>query len=798
MKNRLTLFLLMFFCLSSAVFSQNEFYDALALGKFKWKFDPDENKYVFIDTGKVNITDLVNIINKYFPGDNTYNQLNAALSKNPYIKLKEDLTLSVRLGDMNLSEKLENTLTSISGLNVTNFAYGMSDFLIERTKEELTIAFFQRFEKFLEKYPESAVLFPQTSDFMTNMLAYEYTIWISTLREKFLEDLQDIPFKFDDVLELPKYEYVRKEFPEILICLQVIETIQKATADIQNQKHPADVINEISTMKSWNEIKRQDTKNILALFKTTDIISRSLRFYDTSMTLSVRRQDTIFQNSNCLVKKVKRNNAFKYDTLEVWDENSIAWVTPQHLKILLEDTITFRIYMGLLYQEALLANVRFFPYKRSVFLTDNIILKKGDIIYKNDSTLKLQNDTVIQKGNFITYKKDSISLDSFLYLYKDNITGMRDLIETFNSVTANVDKIQNRINYKRNNKTKLSRDDYKEYLTASLNTINFGFDIMEYLDSANIDGLKQYRSLSNELEKTILNTYGNHYAEAMLNASDVLETVMEILETNNKEKLDSINRIKKTDIEKNLISDYDEAKKKYKESSGSNRPKKDIEKQYGLTKKSFSLKQPIKDFGKYTQKAFYYGSFMARMVEADSSEEVIQIIQSTALPAGSSSLKKYNTQNIAVNAYLGPGIEFPVSGDQKTSFNLFAPVGVSWTPFSLKKYGSVSIFTGLIDLGAIVNYRLTDKDTVYTATDTLTTSNKIVLGNIFSPSINIVYGFGGNIPLALSAGFQYTPGLAKVTGSELITRDPYWIFNVTLTVDLPLYNLNSGNCKRKK
>jgi hypothetical protein len=171
--------------------------------------------------------------------------------------------------------KLDKIASSVGGLDVTTMAIGMTDFLIERTKEELTIAFFHRFKDFLTKYPESEALFPKTSDFIVNMLAHEYSLWLPTLQNKFLEDIQNIPFRIDDVLELPKYKYIIDELPELLICLKIIETIQDASKDVKNAKHSAEIIHDIAEIEAWSKIKNPDSKNLHASFQTMDLISQS-------------------------------------------------------------------------------------------------------------------------------------------------------------------------------------------------------------------------------------------------------------------------------------------------------------------------------------------------------------------------------------------------------------------------------------------------------------------------------------------------------------------------------------------
>ncbi|MCD4792295.1 MAG: hypothetical protein K8R54_03615 [Bacteroidales bacterium] len=785
-------------------FGQIAYYDA-----FKLANETDQGGQL-----KYSSETVFSILDKYYQPkiNNTKNEIVNAFNyvdgedQNLFIEISGK-SEGVRGGNAN---EIKDILTgSISGLNVTTIADGLAQFMISSAKEELTIVFFQRFKNFLTNYPESEALFPKTSDFIENMLAHEYTIWISTLRNKFLEDIQNLPFRIDDLLELPKYKFVVEELPEVLIFLKIIE-------DVQNKEHSFDIIHKITKIDALKKSTNEDSKNLLALFQTTDLISQSLRFKNDSIILKNNKDSTdiIYQDDSHLIRVTETSNRIIRDTLKTWSENSMAWVSNQHLKILTEDTIAFRIYLGLLYQKSLMNAITFYPYKDSVYLSEDKVLQEGDILCKNSIILtdtgyvEIKQDSIIvsnakqKKGSILIHKKNDITFHEILSKQAKNIMGIRDLIETFNSVTEELDDVQDSIRYKKKHNIKLKSDDYRQYMFASLNTINFGFDIMEYIDTINLDKIEKYRTISKELANSVDNIYDKNYAEAMLNASNIFETVIEILNDKNLNKSDDIK------------SDYKKILKEHKSHQDSwpiiksIKSKNVLKNEYGFTKKSSNHKKTIKNLNKYAQKTFYYGSFIARIAQADSSEAVSQIIKSIALPAGSSSLKKYQPHNVAINSYLGYALKNQTNLDFKENYlwKVYAPVGVAYTPFSFRKGGSVSLFVSLIDIGAIVDYRLkAENDTSYviTGTDTTTTitknveySNKIQLGNIFSPGASVIYGFGGNIPLALSFGFQYGPGLTEINNEGNVISNPQWMYNISLTIDIPIINIHPGRRKR--
>ena len=111
------------------------------------------------------------------------------------------------------------------------------------------------------------------------------------------------------------------------------------------------------------------------------------------------------------------------------------------------------------------------------------------------------------------------------------------------------------------------------------------------------------------------------------------------------------------------------------------------------------------------------------------------------------------------------------------------PLGISFN-YGLNHFGSISLFGGIIDVGAIFTYKI-NSDSAVQAT--------ITFAQIFSPSIGLVYGLPiikkYNIPLSVGANFQWGPTLQKVdqTGNSilpLMTRR----FNVFIAVDIPLVN----------
>ena len=79
-----------------------------------------------------------------------------------------------------------------------------------------------------------------------------------------------------------------------------------------------------------------------------------------------------------------------------------------------------------------------------------------------------------------------------------------------------------------------------------------------------------------------------------------------------------------------------------------------------------------------------YGILMAGVVTAKSSDEVQEAIETVALPAGSSRIKRESLVNISLNAFVGlhgghETIQHADNGNALNAFGLSAPVGVAFS-----------------------------------------------------------------------------------------------------------------------
>lgn len=203
---------------------------------------------------------------------------------------------------------------------------------------------------------------------------------------------------------------------------------------------------------------------------------------------------------------------------------------------------------------------------------------------------------------------------------------------------------------------------------------------------------------------------------------------------------------------------------------------------------------------KVTKSFVKYGTLISTVANAQSSEEVKQALDASVLPVGSYSIKQNSRASFSINSYVGAYYSFsktksiPVSG-------LIAPIGFNFSQGVKKdnffnKYllmGGYSINLQLLDLGALVNYYLIKGDTA-----TVPNDFNIKLSNIFSPGISVNYNIK-KTPLSLAFGTQYIPTLYKyeqINGVNQLTPTNAWRWQLSLLVDIPMYNLKVWDFKK--
>lgn len=201
-------------------------------------------------------------------------------------------------------------VSSISGLNVTNFADGLAKFLVERTKQELTTTFFQRFHDELEKVKQLQILFPASYGALRaiDKQIYNYAAYIDLLRESFQKDLA---LMLPHVRQLINDESMAQLFTKYPAIRVILSDALFIVDELNNSRHPGEAIHTYVTVEADSASCASIHKYLYPSLKILDLFSESLR----------------------------SRQADQY------------WVSRDSLQLLFKDETMIKVYMGLIYQK---------------------------------------------------------------------------------------------------------------------------------------------------------------------------------------------------------------------------------------------------------------------------------------------------------------------------------------------------------------------------------------------------------------------------------------------------------------
>jgi hypothetical protein len=745
---KLFLIITLFMASSVTLFSQTVYLDAIELNKLGYKDTDGKISFKLDDTVAIS-----KILKKYCSDARYYNSLIFAFYSNPFIKLPA-LTIQSPQDPHSLSgfKGGFEAISSIGGLNVTNIADGFARFLVKRTKEELNVAFFTKFKEAISDstYRDLQTVFPQTyrALLVIGDGIYNYEAYLQTLRESFENDLSNLMTNLPTVID--NHEPFFKKYPQLAASLLSSCYIAGQLADNTHPgkiiaDYPADYLNDLNL--NWK-----------GSIQTIQLISESLR---TSS-----------------------------------GNDSVYWVSGSKIKDLVKDPVAFRIYLGLLYQVAII------KYDSIKFQKTNLCLVLKSVAEKYDSV-------------FIPY---------------------RDYIVKFAGKT---DKLTSLIkNHKKPSSDSMAVEQYYQYFKSSINLLEFATEAGK-LPYVKLEHLKDTLSLYFDVAYTtgdlVLDVNRRNYASAVTNAVHIYDLIyakygkarLEYVEANwvtkrthkKEEKIyaQASRVLEQTDNVqfKNNFLESKQLIKRYNENFhveitpttfnnddiGKYKQRLDLEiKKYLKLDTIFNNQKSMKEESSQSQESlkylFKYGTFMATIVQAKSSDDVEKAIEASALPSGSSRIKRETPLNVSLNAYTGLFVahEKIVGMTDKhlvNNYGVAAPIGVAISTSC--HHWSYTAFLSLVDIGAVASFRFQN-------TDSVSQIPTIKLQDIVSPGIFFSLGFP-KCPLSFNVGAQMGPNLRNVyvkQGDEYVNsyqNSVYWRFSASLVVDIPIWNLYTTSKK---
>lgn len=664
--------------------AQNAYYDALTL-----------SKYVAANALKkdsLSQTEVVPILKNYIT-TGTKGVLLQTDANNSFLSYQANNLIAARTSAAGI-------FSGIGNMDVTALADGLAQFLVERSNEELNVAFFQRFENFLASYPEIKLLFPNTSALLKNFKYWEYANLLNTLRESFDKDLKELlqhtvalkdlkdgdcgnNTKCKERIDILRQFFQKDEGRYLMAALKI------ADGSVNGSKVP-DIIHAVAGPDMLGGLTHPAQQDLKTIYRFTDILSYSLR-------------------SN---------------------ENNRHYISEKQLKDMFNDATRRDIFFGLLYEQV---------------KNEHLTLAGYDLA---DDVLK-----PIATGAAVGGKAYEF-LDSLIVK-----------AERFHADVTEVQRAQ--------------KGDKKD-LPAKLGNMFVDFqDLLNH--SVNVSLIDERLSLP-----PVVNDVTTIVNSTLTIAHDLA------VRNYNAAVFGLLNTIQKT---ADVIC--------------KNNP--------GACQSA-----PVAFLSNFVK----YGSFAANVVTAKDPDDVKKAIKAVALPSGSSAVKKHSWFNISIQAYVGltsgrnyyfkdtstvvsyrqTGLDTPtntilfasdtqsVANPKSTPIAIHAPVGFafSWGLAPRKRHpGSISLFVPVIDLGALVGFRLNDKADENNNYRKIVSDNiKIRLSNIFAPGAGLTIGLP-DVPISVMGYWQWIPTLQRdnTTNNLQFYDKTGYRAGASILVDLPIFNL---------
>ena len=368
-----TLLLSIVICISIFSFSQTPYYDALKLKSF------------------------VNPYGKIVVAGKTADTLKTILISYNYVKGMNNFIDQFSSDGQGFSSNREHFvplevnsfISSINGIEVTSLADGFSKFIVKRTKQELSTAFFERFKDDLNdvRYKNLKLIFPQTFRTLSAIdnEIYMFDLYIQTLRESFEKDLRSLPANLPGLIDNNSdYFDHRKELKAEL------QTAFYIARSIQDNKHPGEMI------EKYNVDDLNNLPNMKAAFQTLQLFSTSL----------------------------KSNNDSSY------------WVSENEIKTLYKDSTLLNLYLGLVLQQAKNESINFVIEGKIINLANEInnshfVKLKINNYISYISTISSKAQSIDKKIIVLKKEKnDSVLLENYYTVISSSIDLMKYAVQT--------------------------------------------------------------------------------------------------------------------------------------------------------------------------------------------------------------------------------------------------------------------------------------------------------------------------------------------------------------------------------
>jgi hypothetical protein len=217
-------------------------------------------------------------------------------------------------------------LPGLSGVDVTNITTGLSRFMIERAREELTVAFFERFRRVAARNPEFSALFPLTTNRLGRLLEFQYGEMLPALRLAFQTDLERLIFRLDNFFRLEDYRELLEELPEVQLAIRLL----RLARELESGKSPVALLQDLHELAERELASEPRFQNLRSSLHLATLFTQSLRSIAPSRSL----------------------------------------ITFEEFSLLTQDRVATELFFGLIYQQAEVAGLAFTAGEKRLLFTD--------------------------------------------------------------------------------------------------------------------------------------------------------------------------------------------------------------------------------------------------------------------------------------------------------------------------------------------------------------------------------------------------------------------------------------------
>lgn len=569
-------------------------------------------------------TQLGLLENKLYEADAQIDKLKR--QEGSVLRLQSDAGLNLILGgEQSINQGFTPLVIQSGGGSLQSSVIdGASKWIAERMREELSIAFFDRFEIWM-KEQRMETLFPHTIKALDITAATDYSLMIQVLHSAFERDLEGLPFNIGPFLRAELNDQSSVDRAQ-QVADQTYLTYREAyftytDPDKEDIFAQLEALSSVDSIKTALEDQLRQVSSInqefnYMLLSIAAIQELSQGKHPASLLSTLNRQvDNLFPNGGDIRPALMIIDVLARSFISTNADQGTTWLKRKDLAQLGKDQQLREFFFGLIYHE-LRQGIRI---RRARLLNQRNALA-GDLPYYGELVDLLNKDNPQQETRKALANPALLRAERELYQLEQeeafietvilkNQRKLGSLLNGVSALTEGIDNFQHQLHYLRmNNQASFDNPQLIQLIRKSLGLIRPVFNLA-------LPDHQEKLATIQELSEGILDAYTG-VLEKDFNA--VVLHVVPVAE-------------KLLDIEYSTLITQ----------TGRTSPQlSKLTAAHGVRKRKL-------------QEIFRYGAFLAAVAQSRNAQSIQEAIRNIALPTGSYSIKRRSFANISLNAYPG-------------------------------------------------------------------------------------------------------------------------------------------------